>query len=943
MAIEQAYTLRTSEKTLPVREDKDLNDMIRQICLRGMKQRGLEGKTEYEERLEEELELITRKEFPVYFIILWDALRFCRKNGILVGRGRGSSAGSLVCYLMEITDVDPIEYNLLFWRFLSDWRADWPDIDTDISDRDRWRLKKYLEEKYGADKVASITTFIFYSAKSAIKDACRVLAVPYKESNDIVTDIETMDDFRSVKYKAFHQKYPGVYQLAKAIDGRLKTVGYHAAATVITDMPITDLTSLESRKLEGSDLRQQVISLPKDDAEELGFIKYDFLGLKTLTVVSDCVESVKKNYNRFIDLRNMKFDDPSVLKMISDGNTIGVFQAEASASTKVIKDMGIDNFMDLVASNALVRPGAWKVMGPEYIAKKKGHKKVTYLPGTEQFLAETYGEVLYQEQMLLLCTEVAGLTKEEADKIRKLTAKKKDKTELAPFREKFIKGASRHITVNQAEKLWNDIETTAEYQFNKCLASDTKVRIMGARERGGFETTATVEEFYNLVNNNSDVTFYVLGPEYIKRGSTGGEKWYEVKGVYDNDVKDIVRVWINENWYIDSTFDHKHRMSKGWKEASRIHQMDRIATDQGMQTVWKKTWEGQAQTFDIELAEEPHAFFANGFVTHNSHSVAYSQLSYITAMLKYYYPAEYMCALLNNEKDAGSLSDYLSECKRLGIPVKTPDVNKSGMHYEVKDGVIYMGLANVKFISDKLAERLINLRPFKNYQDFRDQVMAKGSGLNSRVIDALNKVGATKFPDHPIDEQACKEFYFEYLGIASFDNAQITTKMRERLTPLDEYEDKSNAIIAAIVRDIVSKNGWIRVDFVDDSGAGGFFVSEDHGFVKGKKYLVAVAGGSVVGSLDLSSFNSENAIVQYLNGNYKEDSWFIAAKRRFTKTGKETATMLFCKDGRLNSANIWSDMLPHARRCRPGDKIRVKVKSDAKWGNTLLAILKDEK
>lgn len=950
--VQQFYTLYTNEKTLPVREDKDVNAMIRRICERGMKQRGLVGKPEYEARLEEELELITRKEFSVYFIILWDAIKWCRNNGILIGRGRGSAAGSLVCYLMEITDVDPIEYGLLFWRFLSDWRSELPDVDTDIADRDRIRLKKYLEDKYDADKVASVTTFIYFSAKSAIKAACRVLAVPYKESNDVVSDIDHMDDFRSVKYRDFHEKYTGVYKLAKALDGRLQTVGFHAAATVITNMPITDLTSVESRKLENSDIRQPVISLPKEDAEELGFVKYDFLGLKTLSVVADCCELVKRNHGKLIDLRNMKFDDPLVLKMISDGHTVGVFQAEASASTKVIKDMGVDTFADLVASNALVRPGAWKVMGEDYIAKKRGHKKVTYLEGTKEFLSETYGEVLYQEQMMLLCTEFAGLTKEEADKIRKLTSKKKSKEELAPFKEKFIAGCLTKTTQAKAEKLWNDIETTAEYQFNKCLAVDTMVTVKYGEIPNDKIEKMTVGQLYARMSMVGDrVDFYVLGPEYVKNRDSGGEKWYKIVDVHDNGVRDIYRIWIDENWYIDSTDTHRHRLSKGWKEAYLIHQNDVIMTGGGKQKVWKRTFEGKAQTYDIELADEPHAFYANGIITHNSHSVAYSQLSYITAFLKFYYPAEFMAALLNNEKDTGSVSDYLTECARLNIPVRTPDIHKSGIGYEVKNGEIMMGLANVKFISDTLAGRLIKMRdgkgegcgPFESYVDFKERVMAKGSGLNSRVIDALNKIGATKFYDHHVDESECKVNYYEYLGIVSLDGDSLTPLMKAKLTTFDQYEERSTAIVAGLCKDIVSKNGWTRVDINDGTGTQGFFVGPDHGLEKGHRYVLGLASGKIVGKIDLDAeHSSENPILRYLRGEMNENVWFIAAKAGKTKNGNDRADFLYSYNGRLAACSVYEAGLPMARRIRPGTKVRMQVK-DTKYGPVLEYIEKDER
>lgn len=950
MAVKQAYELKVGKDTLPAPADKDVDEIIERICRRGMKKRGLEGKPEYEERLAEELELIKRKKFSVYFIILWDALKWARNQGIAIGHGRGSACGSLTCYVMEITEVDPIEYNLLFWRFLSEDREGFPDVDTDISDTGRILLKHYLEDKYGHDKVASVTTFIYFSAKSAIKAACRVLAIPYKEANAIVAGEGemTMDDFRHVRFKEFHEKYPGVYKLAKALEGRLSTVGYHAAATVITNMPITDMTPIESRNLEGEDSRQPVISLPKDDAEELGFVKYDFLSLKNLTVVSDTVDLIKRNHGKIIDTKQIPLDDKLVMAMLSEGRTLGVFQAEKPASTKVIKEMGINNFMDLVASNALVRPGAWKAMGTEFLARKKGHKKVSYpTTETEDFLAETWGLALFQEQTLLICTEVAGLSQKDADKIRKLTAHKEDKVLLEPFKEKFIQGAVKQVTQKQAEKMWQDLEYTAEYSFNKCLAKDTEIMVKYGDLPNLKVEKMTIERLYAQMGLMGDrVSFYVRGPEFIKGAQVGESTWHQVSAVHENGIQDIHRVWIDRDHYIDSTWNHKHRLSKGWKEAYRIHQNDQIWTAEGKKKVWKWTMEPAQQTYDLELFDEPHAFYANGFVTSNSHSVAYSKLSMITAWLKYYYPAEFMSALLSNEKDGTSISDYLTECKRLGLEVKTPDVKKSGVGYTTSDNKIYMGLSNVKYISDKLANRLIAMRekePFHSYQDMRDRIMTKGSGLNSRVIDSLNKIGAAQFIDNPVDMDACKENFFEYLGIASFDDGQITPTMRDRITDLDDYKEKTDAIVLGIVQGIVSKNGWIRVDIADATGKLGIFVSDDHGMVKGQRYLIAVAKGGYVGKVDLSEFDPEHPIVRYLRGTMKEDTWLVAAKSRLTKNGNRMGTLLYSFRGRLNSCTVFSDMMPVAKCFRPGQKIRIKVNTSDKWGDSLAAMAHDKR
>lgn len=947
------YEYKTARETLPVRVGVDTDALFRKLCTQGMKKRAFTGNKVYEDRLKEEIDVILDKDLAVYFIILWDALKYCRQQGIAYGAGRGSAAGSLICYLLEITEVDPIEHNLLFWRFLDPERADTADIDVDIQDSRRSEVKRYLEDKYGKDKVASVSTYGFYQGKSSIKAACRILNVPFAVANNIVSTLtqyqstdpdaaeKNMHEFKTwSQFKSFHEKYPDVYRIAEKISGRLSSYGLHAAGVVISNEPLDTFVGVESRSVPNEDFRQLALSVNKDDAEEIGLIKYDFLGLKNLSVVADCVQYINKNHNRVIDFKKIKEDDELVFRMISDGFTVGIFQSEAAASTKIIKDMGIDNFNDLVASNALVRPGAWKAFGEEYIARKKGYKKVTYpTKASEAFLKDTYGFYLYQEQTMLICTEVAGMSKGDANKVRKLTAKKKSKEELLPFKEAFISGAIKNVTQKQAEKLWADIELTAEYSFNKCLAKDTKVTVRYGEIPEFREEEMTVENLYSLINLvGNTYQFYVKGPASIKGPKVGEDSWHEIKQVHDNGEQPVCRISVSSTEYIDATYTHRHRLSKQWKEAYRIHQGDRIWTEEGKKKVSGRRYAGMVQTYDLELYEEPHAFYANGFLTHNSHSVAYSKLSYVTAWLKYYYPAEFMTALLNNETDSNSMSDYLAECKRLGIEVKTPNVNKSGMRYSTEDNVIYMGLSNIKYISDKLAERLILARPFGSYQELREKIMATGSGLSSRVLDSLNKVGATEFHDHPVDMEACKENFYEYLGVVSFDDGQITSDMFTRVTTIEDFVEKSDAVLVGIVQDIVSKNGWTRVDISDGTKKTGFFVQPDHGIEKKKRYIFATANGSIVDKMDLSEFRTDNPLVRYLKGEFDQKTWLLARKSKKTAKGNLAAAIMYVHNGQIRSCNAYGDAVFSIGQVKPGMPVRISVKSSPKWGETLNAI-----
>lgn len=926
--VKQAYSIKQNLDTLPKPKDKDTDEGIRILCEQGLRRIGKSKDQVYLDRLEEELAVIIGKGFSVYFIILWDIMRFCRRENIATGAARGSAGGSLVSYLLEITAIDPIEYGLLFWRFLDPSREEAPDIDLDIADKDRPRVKKYLEERYGADKVASISTFNYFSFKSAFKGACRILAVPFKDANAAVANIETKEDaLKSREFVELVRKYPDVLEITRHLEGRISGVGMHAAGVVVTNEPIVNLTSIESRGASGEEFRQKVVALDKKMAENLGLVKIDLLGLKALSVIADCEHMVYENHGRMLNWKQFKTDDKQVFEMLSEGHTLGVFQAEQSASTKLIKDMGVHNFDDLVASNALVRSGAWNAFGPEFVARKKGHKKAKSIhPDADWFLNDTQQLALYQEQTMLICTEVAGLPMKDANAIRKMTARKMDKATLAPYKDKFIEGAVKKVSRAEAEKLWENIETTAEYQFNKCLAHDTKVRIMGVRERGGFETTTTIGELYSLFHSSSDVEFFVLGPKVVRGDKVSGEEWHKITHVTDNGQKPTWRINVDSNQYIDSTADHRHRLAKSWKMAYEIHQNDKIWTVNGKATVYGRRYAGIQQTYDLGIETEHHAFFANGFVTHNSHSVGYSRLSYAMAWLKYHYPAEFMVALLNNEKDQGSISDYLAECKRLRIEVKTPDVNLSDMHYSTKNGKIYMGLSNIKYISDKLAERVINLRPYESYEDLRTKIMAKGSGLSSRVLASLNAVGATEFDDHPIDPENVKNNFYEYLGIPSFDVGMINYEMRQRMTGLLDYDESKVMIVSAIVKNIVSKNGWTRIEIIDGEGSASFFAEPDHGLQKGHKYIMLVAKNSLIDKLDLADFDAEHPLVRYLRGHNTEGFWLIGAKARKTKNGKMIATLVYSQSDTLKSCMVFQSALDMARSVPRGVPIRIATK-----------------
>ena len=454
---------------LPV-QYQDPDEELRKVALSGLKKRGLENSQEYLDRLEEELEVIKNKNFGPYFLVVRNMINWAKKNDIMVGPGRGSAAGSLLCYALDITDIDPIEHNLLFFRFINPERNDFPDIDTDIQDSRRDEVKDYLVRQYR--HVASIATFLSFKDKGVIRDLARVLNIPLADVNKVSKLFDTWDEYCTSKVTAwFREKYPEVEQYGEQLRGRIRGTGIHAAGVVTSKSPIFKNAPMETRNAPGTKERIPVVAVDMEEAERIGLIKIDALGLKTLSVMKDAQKIIKDRHGKDIDFLSIDTDDKNVYKMLSDGHTKGVFQCEATPYTNLIVKMGVKNFAELAASNALVRPGAMNTIGKDYILRKQGKQDIAYHhTQMKEFTKETYGCILYQEQVMQACTELGGMTMAEADKVRKIIGKKKDAKEFDVFKDKFVEGASRYLSPNAAADLWSDFEAHAGYSFNKSHA-----------------------------------------------------------------------------------------------------------------------------------------------------------------------------------------------------------------------------------------------------------------------------------------------------------------------------------------------------------------------------------------------------------------------------------------------------------------------------------------
>lgn len=772
---------------LPKTTEGDVDELLRKKCYAGLKELGWDDKPEYIDQLEHELKIIGDKGFAAYFHIALKGINWARSQGIKVGPGRGSGVGSLVCRTLGLTGIDPIEHNLLFERFIDPDRPDWPDLDMDFEHTRREEVKAYMRRAY--KHVASIATFGYFRDKGTVRDASRALGIPLSEVNKALKQVNDFEDYKtSPKVADFRKKYPQVEKLAAALQGNIRSVGMHAGGLVVANRPLSDIVPVQSAAQPKNPAagRVPVVAYDMHEIEEIGLIKFDFLGLSALTVIAEAERLINERHDITLDLMNLPHDD-NVYAMISAGQTRGVFQCSEGAYTRMLVDMGgVANFDELVVSNALVRPGAAdSSFGAAYIQGKNGGPYEYIHADTEWFTRETYGQILYQEQQMHLCTQLAGMTVVESNKVRKAIGKKIPE-QLALWKDVFIDGCEPKIGRARAEALWHDLEAAAKYSFNK------------------------------------------------------------------------------------------------------------------------------------------------------SHAVAYSLLSYQTAWLKYHYPLEFITAALNSEEDKDKVLTYFIEAKRLGLRIKLPNINTSGLKFEIqsddKGDFIRIGVSSIKYISDKIGARLIAARPYVSYDDFVAKVNEKGSGMNSRVISSCNTIGAATFPDNPKRGDESSHFY-EYLHLPLF-KTDLPLEMKEQFRPLDEYSETEAFVCLAMVSKIKTGTGWTRAEIVDETGTAGVFTNEKTNLEPGQMYALMIAGNRVARYLTVDEIEADKGggFQKWLEAtrlyDVPEDAYKVVAfNARTTRAGKRMANIVLSDaDKFLTPALVFPAQFMEAyTKLRPGAIARVQL------------------
>lgn len=786
----EEYSIKSGLDLLPIKVENPDEELLA-LASRGLMLKGLSENKEYLDRLKLELDIIKSKNFSPYFLVVHNMLNWAKEQGIMVGPGRGSAAGSLVCYALGITEIDPIEYGLLFFRFINPDRDDFPDIDSDIADDRRDEVKSYLEREY--KNVASIATFLAFKDKGVVRDVARAFNIPLNDVNKVLKGVDSWDDFtRSTNAQWFRMKYPEIVKYGEQLRGRIRGTGIHAAGVVTAKDSIFKYAPLETRVAPGSKERIPVVAVDMEEAAEIGLIKLDVLGLKTLTVIDQTIKTIKERHGKDIDLKQIPLNDKKVFEMLSEGRTKGVFQCEATPYTNLLVKMRVSNFDELVASNALVRPGAMNTIGKSYIARKHGREMVEYIhPSMNDYLKDTYGCVLYQEQVMQACVVLGGMTMVEADKVRKIIGKKKDAKEFDIFKDKFVNNAEKHIGI-RAKDLWHDFEAHAGYSFNK------------------------------------------------------------------------------------------------------------------------------------------------------SHAVAYSTLSYWTAWLKYHYPIEFMFSLLKSEKDSDARTEYLIESKRMGISLKLPHINESDADFKIEGKGIRFGLAAIKWLSEGVANKIISGRPFESKEQFKKFAGQKGSGINSRAVEALDLIGALTFEDNPRDEVKVRENLYEYLNLPEL-NTSVPQHYYAYINLVEDFDEQGVFVMLGIAKNIKRGKGWSRVEIMDSTGVVGIFDDEETKIEPGRTYLILAGANRISEAIPIDELkeHKDSPLVKFLN--YKQipfanDEHFVLSfTPRVTKAGKRMANMIVADSSReMTAVMVFPTMFSTGyMKCQPGKVAKVNF-SETKEGTITL-------
>lgn len=517
------HRLGDYEKVIRVKLEADY---LAHLTFKGAKKRyGEHLSDEIKERLQFELDTIKNMGYPGYFLIVQDFINAAREMEVAVGPGRGSAAGSAVAYCLRITDIDPLEYNLLFERFLNPDRISMPDIDIDFDDEGRGKVLRWVTQKYGSEKVAHIITYGTMATKSSIRDVARVHKLPLSESNRLAKLVpDRLPNGKKITLKSAIEHVPELQEAASSSDplvrdtlryanmleGNVRSTGVHACGVIIGQSDISDVVPISTAEDKETKEKLLVTQYEGSVIEETGLIKMDFLGLKTLSIIKDALVNIEINRGIKVDIDAIDMSDEKTYQLYCNGQTTGTFQFESAGMQKYLKELQPSKFEDLIAMNALYRPGPMEYI-PSFVARKHGREEIQYdLPIMEEYLSETYGITVYQEQVMLLSRLIAGFTRGQSDELRKAMGKKMIDT-MTALKEKFLTGGKKNGYEEKVlNKIWNDWEKFASYAFNKSHATCYSwVAYQTAWLKANYPSEYMAAVLSNNLNNITEITKFM--------------------------------------------------------------------------------------------------------------------------------------------------------------------------------------------------------------------------------------------------------------------------------------------------------------------------------------------------------------------------------------------------------------------------------------------------
>ena len=702
------------------------------------------------ERIERESDTIKFGDVVDYFLILRDIVNWCKGNDILLGGGRGSSAGCLISYLFGIVNTNALKFNLLFERFLNKGRVkvSLPDVDTDVPGEKRPLVKRYMEERFGETQVCSVGTYTTLQIKQAINDVGKIYgaSVPtLRRISKMIEDVKTEEDFlrlahRKEEIAQFVNKYPEMMNVVFLLLGQQKAASIHACAMMIFPKEKTMYEWCPVRKVDNL----VVSEWEGGEMDEAGFLKEDILGIEQLDKFTDILTLIEKNTGKKINLyTDIEYDDPEVYRYFANGWLSDIFQFSAKGLSSYTQKMKPKNMDDVIAALSLFRPGPMENgFHMDYIALKNGEKEPEYPIGTEEILKDTYGLLVTQEQIMNICNQLADFDLVTCDKVRKALGKKKLDV-LLPLKAKFIEGyankfGSKGATKESAEHLWDQMEEFAKYSFNKCLSFDTQILTSYGNER--------IDELFKQFHESKKSI-------YVKSMSKNGVFYFaKVKDIRYSGNRPVCKIKLEDGKQIEATQNHKFPTTDG-KIFAEFVLGKTLYVDDGMlypkkSKVVSVSLSDSKDVYDIEVDDPNHNFVANDIVTCNSHAAAYAINAYNSLWLKVHYPLEFWSVALSRaSKD--DFPRYINEMNQTeGIEIKPVNINKSdvGIVGDKKSNSVYWALNATQQVGEKAQQQIIEERgkngEYFSLKEFVDRHSFKGSSVNKSTVENLIYSGA---------------------------------------------------------------------------------------------------------------------------------------------------------------------------------------------------------